>query len=115
MGTRQEGERLKLTPFLKRLGIDGVQGTFRIIVACAAVCGLFVARSVPTEFSLTSSSHAVSTLHSAHDQRPRFSNERSSWSVPIGTFVEEPPPSVHAGVSLAAAVIDLFPTKGAHH
>lgn len=96
-------------------GRDRQMGWLRAVVVLAALFGLFVARSVPTTFASASSTHSVVYFHSSHDQRPRFDNLGSQWSIPITTFAETPPPSVHAGVSLATALVVPFRKNGTHH
>jgi hypothetical protein len=86
----------------------------RMVVVFAALSGLLVARSAPTRLSGAFSGHTAVT-HSSHDQRPRFDNGGSQWSVPIATFGETDPPTVRSGVSLATALDVPFHTEGAQY
>jgi hypothetical protein len=86
----------------------------RVVVVSSAMTGLLVARSGPLRLSSVSSGHSIVT-HLSHDQRPRFENGGSQWSIPIATFVGIPPRTVHAGVSLATALDASFRTEGAHY
>lgn len=86
----------------------------RIAVVFAALSGLLIARSAPPRLSGGSSGHTAVT-HATHDQRPRFDNGGSQWSVPITTFAGTTPPTVRSGVSLATALDPSFHTEGARY
>ncbi|MGC2451128.1 MAG: hypothetical protein WA477_26020 [Candidatus Sulfotelmatobacter sp.] len=83
-------------------------------VVSSALAGLLVARSGPLRLSALPSGHSAVT-HLSHDQRPRFDNTGSQWSIPIASFVGTPPLAIHAGVILARALDDPFRTEGAHY
>lgn len=87
----------------------------RIVVVIAALSSLSLARSIPTVFPNVSSVQAVSPVHSAHDQRPRFDNEESPLIIPTAGFSEMPLPSVHAGVVHASAIEVPTRSQGAHY
>jgi hypothetical protein len=86
----------------------------RVVIVFAALSGLLVARSVPPRLSGGSLGHSAVT-HASHDQRPRFDNGWSQWSVPIATFVGTPPPALRSRVSLSTALDVPFHTEGAQH
>jgi len=85
----------------------------RVAVVSCALAGLLVARSGPLRLS-TPSAHSAVT-HFSHDQRPRFDNSGSQWSIPIATFVGSPPAAFHTAVSLATALDASFRTEGAQY
>ncbi len=86
----------------------------RVAVVSSALAGLLVARSGPLRLSALPSGHSAVT-HLSHDQRPRFDNTGSQWSIPIASFVGTPPLAIQAGIILAKALDDPFRTEGAHY
>lgn len=85
------------------------------LIVAAAASGLLVARSVPTEFATAATTHSVVSLHSSHDQRPRFDNAGSQWSIPIATFAGTPPASERDGANPSTALVVPYRIKGAHY
>lgn len=85
----------------------------RALLALLAVSALFVARSLPTDFSSVPNEKSAYAAH-AHDQRPRFDNEGSKWSVPITSSVEAPRPTFAALLIAAIVPHAQWVTKGAH-
>lgn len=92
----------------------GPSGWIRVAVVSCALTGLLVARSVPPRLSPGPLRHSAVT-HLTHDQRPRFDNSGSQWSIPIANFVGTPPPAIHTGISLATALDASFRAEGAHY
>ena len=86
----------------------------RMVVVFAALSGLLVARSTPTRLSSAFSGHTAVT-HASQDQRPRFDNSGSQWSVPIAAFAGTAPPTIRSNVSLATALGVPFHMEGAQY
>ncbi len=87
----------------------------RTAVVFAALGGLLVARSLPPRLLEPSSTHSVTHSHSAHDQRPRFDNERSQWGIPIATFAGIPASGIPAGVCITTSFAVPFFVRGIHY
>lgn len=96
------------------LGVMRPRVWIRVAVVSSALAGLLVPRSGPLRLLALSSGHSAVT-HLSHDQRPRFDNTGSQWSIPIASFVGTPPVAIHAGVSLATALDEPLRTEGAHY
>ncbi len=85
------------------------------LVVAAAVSGLLVARSVPTEFGSAATAQSVVSVHSTHDQRPRFDTAGSQWSIPIAVFAGIPPSNEYDGANLATTLIVPHSIDGAQY
>lgn len=94
---------------------SGAGQWIRTILVIAALTALSAARSVPTDFGQTSSSHKVVIAQTAHDQRPRFDDQDSQWVIPIAVFSQGAPPSLHAGIRKLNAIQVFSCTKGAQY
>ena len=86
----------------------------RALLALLAVSAVFVARSLPTSFPSVPTEKCVQGAHASHDQRPRFDNEDSNWSVPVTSSVQAPLPTIAAIVTAGVSPEVQWIAKGAH-
>jgi hypothetical protein len=86
----------------------------RALLALLAVSAVFVARSLPTNFPSVPTVRSIQAAHASHDQRPRFDNEDSQWTVPVTSSVQAPLPTLTASVIPGVPPDVPWVAKGAH-
>jgi hypothetical protein len=87
----------------------------RIVLACAALAAVLVARHIPPTFPAESSIHSAFSANSHHDQRPRFDDNGLRWCAPAEMFLPAPPLAASTDLASAAEPLPRLQTKGFHY
>jgi len=83
----------------------------QVMLACAALLGVFAARNVPPVFDAMPVHFALSA-DAHHDQRPRFDSDRADWSVPASSPFPTPIVVLSLHFMPAPAIRSAVPIRG---
>lgn len=82
------------------------------IFAVVTLFALFVARSVPPEFTAAPSHRPTINTISAHDHRPNFDPNGPQWIAPASSLLPFPPVVVSAHLSRTSQWLSTLLVKG---